>query len=159
MLLIRPVAAATRIAALFGCVALIAACDSARITVAGQAMRPSYNDGDRLIASKDVSTLSRGDVIGFRYPRDESKSFLQRIVGLPGERIEIVDGLTFIDGKSLVEPYVAAENRLPHTMAPVVLGPDEYFVMGDNRGNSSDSRSWGPVKRPAIWARMPNPPR
>ena len=148
-----------KLAAAFGLLTLVAACDSARITVSGQSMRPAFNDGDRLIASKDVSTLSRGDVIGFRYPRDESKSFLQRIVGLPGERIEIADGVTFIDGKPLDEPYVAAENRLPHSMVAVVLGPDEYFVMGDNRGNASDSRSWGPVKRPAIWARMPNPPR
>ena len=144
---------------MFGFLALTVACDSARVTVSGQSMRPSYKDGDRLIASKNVSTLSRGDVIGFRYPRDESKSFLQRIVGLPGERIEILDGVTFINGKPLDEPYVAAENRLPHTAAAVVLGPDEYFVMGDNRGNSSDSRSWGPVKRPAIWARLPNPIR
>ena len=148
-----------KVAAVVGLLALSAACDSARITVSGQSMRPSFNDGDRLIASKDVSTLSRGDVIVFRYPHDESKSFLQRIVGTPGERIEIADGITFIDGKALDEPYVAAENRLPHSMAAVVLGSDEYFVMGDNRGNASDSRSWGPVKRPAIWARMPNSPR
>ena len=130
------------------------ACNVTRITVSGSAMSPTYKDGDRLLASRDVTVISRGDVVAFRYPRDESKSFLQRVIGLPGERVEIRDGVTLVNGTPIEEPYVADANRLRHSTTGIVLGADEYFMMGDNRANSSDSRSWGPVKRSAIWARL-----
>jgi signal peptidase I len=96
----------------------------------------------------------RGDIVGFKYPKDESKSFVQRIIALPGERIESRAGVIVIDGQPLVESYVAEANRTTDSWGPRTLPSDQYFVMGDNRRNSSDSRTWGFVRRDAIWAKV-----
>ncbi|HEX5833442.1 MAG TPA: signal peptidase I [Pyrinomonadaceae bacterium] len=80
--------------------------------------------------------------------------YLQRIVGLPYETVDIRDGQVFINGQHLFEPYVNPElDQAQRTMAPVTLAGDSYFVMGDNRDNSSDSRIWGPLKRSFIYGR------
>lgn len=133
---------------------LTAACSSQVITNEGQAMAPTINDGDRAVVSRDVETLGRGDIVAFKYPRDESKNFLKRIIALPGERIESVNGRILVDGVALEEPYVAEDNRSADTWAPVMVEPDHYFVLGDNRRNSSDSRHWGQVRRSAVWGKI-----
>jgi signal peptidase I len=117
-------------------------------------MAPTLNDGDRALATRDVGVLERGDIVGFRYPRDESKSFVQRIVATPGDRIEMRDGRVTLNGALLDETYVLSGNRSADSWGPVTVPPDHYFVMGDNRRNSSDSRSWGTVRRDAIWAKV-----
>ncbi len=88
----------------------------------------------------------RGDVVVFEYPRDTSRDFIKRVIGLPGETVEIRNGQVLIDGVPLNEPYLTDSARTHMgTMPPVTVPLDAVFVMGDNRGNSSDSRSWGPL--------------
>jgi signal peptidase I len=88
----------------------------------------------------------RGDIVVFEYPRDTSRDFIKRVIGLPGETVEIRNNQILIDGQPLDEPYLSTAARTQMgNMAPVVVPADAVFVMGDNRGNSSDSRSWGPL--------------
>jgi signal peptidase I len=124
------------------------------IRVAGHSMSPTLQDDDRAIVFKRVSEIRRGDVIAHRYPKDPTKSFVYRVVGLPGERVSMVDGDVRIDGRSLSEPYIPPTRRGHSDLAGVQLGADEYFVLGDNRTNAADSREWGPVPRRLIWARL-----
>ena len=86
---------------------------------------------------------SRGDVIVFRYPKDPSRDFVKRVIGLPGETVEIHRGDVKIDGEALDEPYL--EERDLSSLGPTLVPPESYFVMGDNRDGSSDSRHWGTV--------------
>ena len=103
----------------------------------------------------------RGDIIVFRYPQDEKRDFIKRIIGTPGDAVQVRGGQVFINGEPLREPYVKrTESPLPATgqtycgyaygCEPTVVPPDSYFVMGDNRDNSQDSRYWGFVKRDKI---------
>jgi signal peptidase I len=120
----------------------------------GHAMEPTLQDGERLIVFRNINRLERGQIVAFRYPQDVSRSFVKRIVGLPGEEIAIRDGRVFIDGREIDEPYVGAENRSADTRQPLAIPDGEYFVLGDNRRNSSDSRHWGTVQRELVWARV-----
>jgi len=130
------------------------ACGVTSVTIRGSSMSPAFKDGETAIGVRNVDPIVRGDVIGFRYPRDETKSFIQRVIGLPGEDIEITNGRVAINGRPIEEPYVLPENNVPFSLSRRRIADGEYFVMGDNRGNSSDSRSWGTVKRPAIWLKV-----
>ena len=90
-----------------------------------------------------IRAPKRGEIIVFQFPRDPSKDFVKRVVGLPGEVIEMKDGRVIVDGVVLEEPYLTAKDRSDKDQ--VKLGEDEYYVLGDNRTHSNDSRSWGPV--------------
>jgi signal peptidase I len=126
----------------------------ARLTkIEGSSMSPTIEDGDRILMSPRVGTPARGDVIGVRYPKNPEKKFVMRIVGMPGERVSIADGIVHIDGVRLDEPYIPDRVRSHETFGRIQLEADEYFVMGDNRRNASDSREWGPIRRAHIWAR------
>lgn len=125
--------------------------------VNGDSMLPSFESGDYLIVdelSYNFRDPSRGEVIIFRFPQNPSKFFIKRIIGLPGERVEIKgnDILVATDGNKnvLSEPYVKDIFLDPLT---INLKDNEYFVMGDNRGVSSDSRNWGPVDEGLIVGR------
>jgi len=112
--------------------------------VEGYSMEPTLDDGQYLLINKvgmHFRQPERGDIIVFQYPLDTSKSFVKRVIGVPGDTVEVRDQQTIVDGKSLKEPYIrSAENGLyPRTVVP----PGQYFVLGDNRNNSSDSRAWG----------------
>ena len=85
----------------------------------------------------------RGEVVVFRSPRDQNRDFVKRVIGLPGDTVEIVDGTVYVNGLQLVEPYLDRKDNT--TMSPVEVEPGTVFVLGDNRGSSNDSRSWGPV--------------
>jgi signal peptidase I len=88
----------------------------------------------------------RGDVVVFEYPKDPGKDFIKRVIGLPGDTVEIRDGLVYVNGNELDEPYITAatvcQPSRPCANGPVVVPPNTVFVMGDNRTNSSDSRDW-----------------
>lgn len=126
--------------------------------VSGDSMVPTFHNGEYLIVDELSYYLrepSRGEVVIFRYPKEPSKFFIKRIVGLPGETVTIKSGhveITEVSGERvlLTEPYVKTE--LLSEMS-VILAGDEYFVMGDNRNASSDSRFWGPVTRTLIVGR------
>lgn len=90
----------------------------------------------------------RGDVVIFEYPRDPSRDFIKRVIGLPGETVEVRDGKVYVDGQLVPEPF--GPNPGSYTSAPITVGPNEVFVMGDNRNNSSDSHLWGPLPKDRI---------
>ncbi len=124
------------------------------VRVVGQAMAPNLNDGDKVFMSKRIDELKRGDIVVLLYPRDQSKSYIKRIIGLPGETIEINNGKVSINGKLLDEPYLDPKLAAHDTMVlSVVVPADQYFVLGDNRDNSSDSRYWGTVPRNLIYGK------
>ncbi len=128
--------------------------------VDGESMHPTFENLDYLIVDElvyDFEAPARGDVIVFRYPGDPSIFYIKRIIGLPGETVSINRGVVTITtpaGKTftLSEPYVVSEDAT-YTKS-VTLSSDEYFVMGDNRPNSSDSRVWGPLPRKDIIGRV-----
>lgn len=117
-----------------------------RFYVRGSSMEPTLHNGQYLVVSKISYLFSeprRGDIVVFVSPNG-GEDYIKRIVGLPGERVEIRDGAVWINGYRLDEPYL--NSGIPYAGA-WSLGPDEYFVLGDNRANSSDSHAWGPLPR------------
>jgi signal peptidase I len=135
------------------------------VHVIGSSMLPTVTDNDYLIATKIDYRLhgpQRGDVIIMRDPYDNSKDFIKRVIAVPGDRILIRGGQTFINGHLLQEPYINPEPWTENADWPlgdtgdpqgVLMKSDEYFVMGDNRNHSSDSRVFGQVHRDQIEAR------
>ena len=141
--------------------------------VEGASMRPTLEGGQYLLVNKlvyfqlDTARLSRvipfwkvsrsseaterfalrppqrGEVIVFHYPRDTTKDFVKRVIGLPGETVGVKGGDVFIDGEHLIEPYLTSRDT--SSANEIILGENEYYVMGDNRRGSNDSRNWGPV--------------
>lgn len=97
--------------------------------------------------------IERGDVIVFRYPETPDTDYVKRVVGLPGETIEVVKGVVHVDGRSLREPFVLPRNFDPTDFGPLRIPEGEYFCMGDNRNNSKDSRVWGTVSRSLVRGR------
>ena len=119
--------------------------------IEGISMEPNLHDGQYLIINKLVYHLHaphRGDVVVFRYPKNPNRDFIKRIIGLPGEKVEVRGERIFINGEELVEPYEVHQGG--YSWGPQILDEDEYFVLGDNRGSSSDSHTWGPISRDAI---------
>ena len=118
----------------------------------------SLEDKERIFINKFVYRLNfggvdRGDMVVFWYPNDPSKSYIKRVIGTPGDWVEVDRGSVLVNGKALVESYVPPEYR-DHVSMPVTLVPDgEYFVLGDHRSSSNDSRSWGMVPRRYIYGK------
>lgn len=130
--------------------------------VSGPSMLPTFGPGDYLVIDRLTYALkapARGDVIVFRYPLDASAYFVKRIVGLPGETIEVGDGAVWLvspDGskKQLLDgPYNSAGKRHDRSSS-ITLADDEYFMLGDNRDVSDDSREWGPLRRRYVIGRV-----
>jgi signal peptidase I len=125
------------------------------VRVEGVAMEPALKNGDRILIDQSVDKLGRGDIITFYYPADPSRSYLKRVVGLPGETVEIRDGKVLINGNALDEPYVLPENnRVSNVRQEIRIPVDSYYVLGDNRDNSNDSRMWGPLQRKFIYGKF-----
>lgn len=133
------------------------------VVVEGTSMLPQLHDGERLLVNKLVyykfesvswGHLDRGDIVVFWYPSDPDKSYVKRIIGLPGETVEVRNGKVFINGVQLNEPYLDTihnQNLRDNLIKPV--DQHYYFVMGDNRDNSSDSRVWGLVPEKYIYGK------
>jgi signal peptidase I len=119
-------------------------------------MAPLLSDQERIFINKFVyrfEPIGRGDVVVFWYPRDHSKSFIKRVVGLPGETIEVRAGRVYVDRKEWKEPYVPPNYLDDLSYPPVQIPDDSYFVMGDHRDSSNDSRVFGPVSRQNIYGK------
>ncbi len=123
--------------------------------VSGSSMEPTFLNGNYLLVDEltyDFRAPERGEVIVFHYPKDTSVYFIKRIIGLPGETVSINDGIVTITDQGqkevLQEPYIPDPGTFSNFTE--TLGPNQYFVMGDNRNASFDSRSWGPVPRSDI---------
>src|ERR1700756_4123795 len=126
------------------------------VKVEGTSMAPLLSDQERIFINKFVyrfEDIHRGDVVVFWYPLDRSKSFIKRVIGLPGETVEIRQGAVYVDGKLIPEPYVPAQYEDLSDFGPVTVKPDSYFVMGDHRISSNDSRVFGPVESRYIYGR------
>jgi signal peptidase I len=131
------------------------------VKVEGTSMEPGLSDNERIFINKftyklNLGDIRRGDTVVFWYPVDTTKSYIKRVIGLPGDRIRILHGQVYINGSPLVEDYVAEKSRDPGTWAEgreVRVPPGDYFVLGDHRNSSSDSRSWGWVPRDNIYGK------
>ena len=126
------------------------------VKVEGTSMAPLLSDQERIFINKFVykfEPIERGDVVVFWYPLDRSKSFIKRVVGLPGETVEIRNGRLYVDGRELREPYVPASYLDDSNYPPRKILPDQYFVMGDHRDSSNDSRMFGTVPREYIYGK------
>ncbi len=126
------------------------------VRVEGTSMLPRLEDHDRLFINKfvyHISAIHRGDVVVFHYPRDPEKSYIKRVIALPGDRLAIERGQVWLNGKPLREGYVPEEYRDMRSLPETVIPEDAYFVMGDHRSISSDSREFGPVDRDLIYGK------
>jgi signal peptidase I len=126
------------------------------VRVEGTSMLPRLEDRDRVFINKfvyHIAAIHRGDIVVFRYPRDPEKSYIKRVIALPGDRLRIDNGEVYVNGKLQPEPYVPEEYRDTRSLAAMVVPDDEYFVMGDHRSISSDSREFGPVDRDLIYGK------
>ena len=118
------------------------------VKVEGTSMLPGLSDQERIFVNKFVYRLepiSRGDVVVFRYPLDPSKSFIKRVVAVAGDRVRIDNGVVYVNGGALEEPYVPQQFRDTRSMPEIEVPPQTYFVLGDHRSLSDDSRDFGPV--------------
>jgi signal peptidase I len=133
------------------------------VVVEGTSMQPQLDDGERLLVNKLVyykiqgvswGHLERGDIVVFWFPKEPDKSYVKRIIGLPGESVEVREGKVIIDGQELKEDYLDSTHNSSHpSFPPRRVEEHHYFVMGDNRDNSSDSRYWGLVPEKYIYGK------
>ena len=126
------------------------------VRVEGTSMLPMLEDQDRLFINKmayRVGDIQHGDVVVFLYPHDHSKSYIKRVIALPGETVRIDHGRVIVDGKALREKYVPPVFADDRSQPEMTVPDHEYFVMGDHRSISSDSRDFGPVERDLIYGK------
>lgn len=126
------------------------------VRVEGTSMLPELQDQDRLFINKFVyrfEKIERGDIVVFHYPRDPEKSYIKRVIALPGDNLRIDRGRVYVNGHLLDESYVPTQYKDLRSQEEEVIPMDEYFVMGDHRSISSDSREFGPVDRKLIYGK------
>jgi signal peptidase I len=134
------------------------------VRVEGQSMMPKLHDQDRIFVNKfiyplrewigDKTPIKRGDIVVLLYPDDPSKSYIKRVVGLPGEEVNVENGRLYINGQQMTEPYLDSEYLSADSMpGSMHVKEHHYFVLGDNRRNSSDSRYWGLVPEKYIYGK------
>ena len=128
------------------------------VKVEGTSMMPALTDQERIFINKftyhfGLGSIERGDMVVFWYPQDQTKSYIKRVIGVPGDLVGIDAGQVWVNGRSLVEDYVPEEYRDRVSLEPRLVPPDSYFVLGDHRSSSSDSRTWGFVRRKDIYGR------
>jgi len=126
------------------------------VKVEGTSMMPSLVDQERIFVNKFVYRLEpieRGDIVVFRYPYDPSKSYIKRVIGMAGDRIRINSGQVYVNGEALDESYVPPEYTDSRSSPEAVVPANSYFVLGDHRSMSDDSRNFGPVNQSFIYGK------
>jgi signal peptidase I len=126
------------------------------VKVEGTSMMPSLEDQERIFVNKFVYRLEpieRGDIVVFRYPRDPSKSYIKRVIAMAGDHIRIVNGEVFVNDKALDEEYVPAEYSDQRSYPETVVPENSFFVLGDHRSMSNDSRDFGAVNQSFIYGK------
>ncbi|HEX3743300.1 MAG TPA: signal peptidase I [Bryobacteraceae bacterium] len=128
------------------------------VKVEGTSMMPGLSDQERIFINKftyrfGLGNIERGDTVVFEFPGDTSKSYIKRIIGLPGDTIRIDRGQVYVNGQPLQEDYVETDYRDEVSRPEKVVPLDEYYVLGDHRNQSSDSRMWGFVPRRYIYGK------
>jgi signal peptidase I len=130
------------------------------VKVEGTSMMPTLLDQERLFINQfsykfGLGDIKRGDTVVFWYPDDatEQVSYIKRVIGLPGDTVEVKDGYVLVNGKQLQENYVPLEYRDDRPYPPTPVPPNKYFVLGDHRISSNDSRAWGFVPRDYIYGK------
>lgn len=123
---------------------------SARIRVDGSSMEPNFHDGNYVVVSRlayRFGEIERGDVVVFEFPSENGEDYIKRVIGLPGDHVEIKGGYLYVNDMQLDEPYIMETPRRDYD---VYVPSDMVVVMGDNRNDSTDSRAWGPMAIPDI---------
>ena len=128
------------------------------VKVEGTSMMPVLEDQERIFINKfvyqfNIRSIEHGDVVVFYYPGDTNKSYIKRVIGVPGDRIAVTEGRVFVNGVKLDEPYVPDEYRDSNSYPEIAVGREQYYVMGDHRSSSNDSRSWGLVPRDHVYGK------
>ena len=126
------------------------------VRVQGASMQPRIEDNERILVNKFIYRfhgVERGDVVVFYYPRDPSVSYIKRVIGLPGDRVEIRSGVVSVNGRRIEEPYLLSEFRDRYDMPETPVERGHYFVMGDHRSSSMDSRSFGAIPEKYIYGK------
>jgi len=126
------------------------------VKVEGGSMEPGLEDQERIVINKLVyrlESIERGDIVVFRYPRDTHKSFIKRVIALPGDRIRISYGHVFVNYEQVPEPYVPSDYQDAKSFPEIVVPNNAYFMLGDHRSASNDSREFGPIMRSYIYGK------
>jgi signal peptidase I len=126
------------------------------VQVEGTSMMPRLENHERIFVNKFVyrlESIQRGDIVVFWYPLDPSKSYIKRVIGLPNETVAIREGRVYVNGRPLLESYIPPGYLDHEDYAPTVVPPDNFFVLGDHRISSNDSRVWGTVDRKYIYGK------
>jgi signal peptidase I len=126
------------------------------VKVEGSSMEPGLEDQERIFINKLVYRLENvqhGDIVVFRYPRDPRKSFIKRVIGVPGDTIRISRGHVYRNGQRVLEPYVTEDYADDRSYPETVVPENSYFMLGDHRSMSNDSREFGPVQREFIYGK------
>src|SRR5262245_3232280 len=126
------------------------------VKVEGTSMLPELVDQERIFVNKFVyriEHIARGDIVVFWYPLDSSKSYIKRVIGMPGETVEVRRGIIYVNGKPLEESYISPEFVDHRSYQPVYVEPGHYYVLGDHRNQSNDSRMWGLVPEKYIYGK------
>ena len=126
------------------------------VQVEGTSMQPSLENHERIFVNKFVyrfEPVHRGDIVVFRYPLDPSKIFIKRIIGLPGDMVSLRQGRVYVNGKELAEPYLPPSYFSADSDPRIIVPPGQYYVLGDHREFSNDSRAWGTVEQKYIYGK------
>ncbi|MFN7542994.1 MAG: signal peptidase I [Acidobacteriota bacterium] len=128
------------------------------VKVEGTSMMPVLRDQERIFINKfiyrfGIDDIRRGDLVVFLYPGDVSKSYIKRVIGIPGDEVEVREGAVLVNGSLMNEPYVPEEFRDRISSPRIRVKPGEYYVLGDHRSASNDSRSWGTVPKAFVYGK------
>lgn len=126
------------------------------VKVEGTSMMPGLDDQERIFINKFIyrwEPIERGDVVVFRYPQDPTKSYIKRVIGIAGDHIRIDEGRVYVNGEQLYEPYVRLSYRDDRSFPETTVPADSFFVLGDHRNMSSDSRDFGAIPQQSVYGK------